>query len=148
MCPQFPPARKFLRIAPLLLLSLGLLNGGCSKSDSPSYTLASGKQIKIVSIAPMRFVDGENALVMNCLTDLPIDDRTALRREAGEIWSIFQTDVEKVKLSEGIIRMVHAESSGEKSKGAGFVFVKRQDGHWHCLQDEQKAARPTAAPQK
>ena len=140
--------RKLLQIAPVILLNFTLLGTGCSKSGLPSYTLASGKKIKIVSIAPLRFVDGENALVMNCLTDLPIDDHSALRQEAGEIWNIFKAEVEKVKMSEGIIRMVHAESSGEKGKGTGFVFVKRKDGQWHCLQDEQKNALPVAPAKK
>ena len=69
-----------------------------------------------------------------------IDDKVALRKEVDEIWSVFQKDVENANLKAGIIRATHVEGSGfvKSGKGYGFVFVKRDDGKWHCLDDDKK----------
>jgi len=79
-------------------------------------------------------------MILNCETDISIDDTPNLRKEAGEIWSIFQKDVEGAHMTNGVIRITHPEDSGlvTHSKGYGFVFEKRADGQWHCLQDEKK----------
>ena len=122
----------------LLVVSLWLL--GCSRPASNAYTLPSGKQIRITSVVPMHFSSGGDALVMNCETDISIDDMADLRKEADEIWGKFRNDVEGANMSNGVIRMVHPEGSGlvTQSKGFGFVFQKKTDGQWQCLQDEKK----------
>ena len=103
-------------------------------------TLPSGKQIKIVTIVPMHFANGSDALVLNCETEVSIDDKTALRKEADEIWAKFRNNVEDAKMTNAVIRITHPEGSGliTQSKGYGFMFEKRADGQWHCLQDEKK----------
>src|SRR5436190_11174999 len=75
-------------------------------------TLPSGKQIKVVGIVPMHFANGSDALVLNCETDISIDDKTALRKQADEIWSIFRKNVEEAKMTNGVIRVTHPEGSG------------------------------------
>ncbi len=103
-------------------------------------TLPSGKQIKIVAITPMHFANGSDALILNCETDISIGDKTALRKQADEIWSKFRNNVEDAKMTNGVIRVTHPEGSGliTHSKGYGFVFEKRADDQWHCLEDEKK----------
>jgi hypothetical protein len=124
----------------LIVLVASLWCSGCSRPASKATTLPSGKKINITSIVPMHFSNGGNALLLNCETDISIDDSVALRKEADEIWGIFKINVENANLTNGIIRMVHPEGSGliTHIKGYGFVFVKRADGEWHCLQDEKK----------
>jgi hypothetical protein len=53
---------------------------------------------------------------------------------------VFQRDVESANLKGGVIRATHLEGSGlvKNGKGYGFVFVKREDGNWHCLEDDKK----------
>jgi len=104
-------------------------------------TLPSGKQIKVVGIVPMHFANGSEALILNCETDLSIDDKTALRKQADEVWSRFRKNVEEAHMTNGVIRVTHPEGGGfiTHSKGYGFVFEKRADGQWHCLQDEKKS---------
>jgi hypothetical protein len=113
---------------------------GCSQQPSKLYTLPSGKQIKITNVGSMHFSGGGPALVMSCETDINIDDMTALRAEANEIWDKFQLDVEKAGMKNAVIRMVHREGTGilTSSSGYGFVFEKRADGQWHCLEDDKK----------
>jgi hypothetical protein len=79
-------------------------------------------------------------LVMNCETDIPIDDTVALRNEVNEIWDIFRVDVESSKREMGAIRISQHPGSGilTVSKGYGFVFEKQKDGHWKCLEDDKR----------
>ena len=103
--------------------------------------LPSGKQIKIASIIPMHFPSGENALILNCDTDIPISDMVNLRKEVDEIWTtFFQKEVERANMTSGVIRISHPEGSGliTHSQGYGFGFEKRTDGQWHCLEDDKK----------
>ena len=105
------------------------------------FKLPSGKEIKITSMVKMDFPNSDPALVLNYLTDIPIDDKLALRKEIDEVWSVFQKDVEKAQLKAGVIRATHLEGSGlvKSGKGYGYVFVKRDDGQWHCLADDKQA---------
>ena len=113
---------------------------GCSRPSAPLTTLPSGKQIKITGIIPMHFPNGSDAMILNCETDISIDDMPNLRKEVDEIWGIFQKNVEAASMTNGVIRVTHPEGSGliTHSKGFGFVFEKRADGQWHCLQDDKK----------
>jgi hypothetical protein len=124
----------------IALVVAGLWCAGCSRPASPLTTLPSGKQIKITGIVPMHFHNGTDAMILNCETDISIDDMVNLRKEADEIWGIFQKNVEGASMTNGVIRITHPEGSGliTHSKGFGFVFEKRADGQWHCLQDFKK----------
>ena len=103
--------------------------------------LPSGKEIKVTGMAKTDFPDSDPALVLNYLTDISIDDKFALRKEVDEIWSTFQKDVGNAKLKVGVIRATHVEGSGFVKSGQvyGFVFVKHDDGKWHCLDDDKQA---------
>jgi len=112
----------------------------CRSQAQKLFKLPSGKEIKVTGIGKMDFPNSAPALVMNYLTDISIDDKVALRKEVDEIWSVFQKDVENANLKAGVIRATHVEGSGlvKSGKGYGFVFVKRDDGKWHCLDDDKK----------
>ena len=130
---------KTKHLMPLLLL-LACVACGSQAQNYKSYKLPSGKEIKVTGIGKMDFPNSDPALVMNYLTDIPIDDKVALRKEVDEIWSVFQKDVENAKLNAGVIRATHLEGSGfvKSGQGYGFVFVKRDDGKWHCLDDDKQ----------
>jgi hypothetical protein len=127
-----------LSITLLFMLALS----GCA-GQSQNYKLSklpSGKEIKITGMAKMDFPNSDPALVLNYLTDISIDDKVALRKEVDEVWSVFQKDVENAKLKAGVIRATHVEGTGpvKSGQGYGFVFVKRDDGKWHCLDDDKQ----------
>ncbi len=123
-------------------LILLILAQGCIRNPQNfrSFKLPSGKEVKVTSMAKMEFPNSDPALVLNYLTDLSIDDKTSLRKEVDEIWEVFQKDVENAHLKGGVIRATHVVGSGfvQSGKGYGFVFVKRDDGKWHCLEDDKK----------
>jgi hypothetical protein len=55
----------------------------------------------------------------------------------GGIWSVFRIDVEKAGMKSGAIRIARPEGGG-LDRGYGFVFDKRPDGRWHCIENERK----------
>lgn len=124
----------------VVILAVAFLWFGMPRRSGKPFTLPSGKQIKISSIVPMHFPNGSDAMIMNCETEIAIDDKANLRKEIDEIWDILQKKVEAANMTNGVIRITHTEGSGlvTHSKGFGFVFEKRADGLWHCLQDEKQ----------
>jgi hypothetical protein len=132
------PIRLKLCIA--LILLIGSLCCGSNGQNFKLFKLPSGKEIKVTGVGKMDFPNSDPALVMNYLTDISIDDKTALRKEVDEIWDVFQKDVENAHLRGGVIRATHVEGTGlaKSGKSCGFVFVKRDDGKWHCLDDDKE----------
>ena len=128
------------RLSILLLLLTTAIGCGSQAQNYKLVKLPSGKEIKVTGMGKMNFPNSDPALVMNYLTDISIDDKEALRKEVDEIWSVFQKDVENAKLKAGVIRATHVEGSGliKSGKGYGFVFVKREEGKWHCLDDDKQ----------
>jgi hypothetical protein len=126
------------RLFPLLIFLLF----GVACNTGPNFTLfklPSGKDIKVTGIMRLHSLNSDPALVLNYLTDIPIDDHEALRKEVDEIWTVFRKDVENGGLNGGIIRATHIEGGGFIKHGNtyGFVFRKREDGNWHCLDDDK-----------
>jgi hypothetical protein len=122
----------------LMLIAIPTFLRGARSSGT--LTLPSGRQIKITGIGPTHFPNGTDAMILNCETDISIDDMADLRKEVDEIWSLFRKDVEAAGTTNAVIRVTHPEGGGfvTQSRGYGFVFEKRADGQWHCLQDENK----------
>ena len=126
----------------LALILIFLAVSGSCRYQGPAFKplkLPSGKEIKVTTITKMNFPNSGPALVMNYLTEISMDDMTALRNEVQEVWSVFQTDVENEHLDAAVIRATHMEGSSlvKTGKGYGFVFVKR-DGQWRLLEDTKK----------
>ena len=96
------PARRAVQLIIWVTVALQ----GCGVPSGPPaspYTLPSGKQIKITGTGRMHFTKGPDAPVMNCETDIPIDDKVALRKEVDEIWTLFKIDVEREGLTNAAI---------------------------------------------
>jgi hypothetical protein len=95
-------------------------------------TLPSGRKIVIKDMTKTTFDSGDPpALVLNYSTSVSVDNMTELRGEADEVWSIFRKDVENQNLTTGALRPTNG------SRGYGFVFMKRPDDSWYCLDDEK-----------
>ena len=127
------------KLSMTLALLLICIACGSQAQNYKTFKLPSGKEIKITGMGKMDFPNSEPALVMNYLTDISIDNKVALRKEVDEIWGVFQKDVENANLKAGVIRATHVEGSGfvKSGQGYGFVFVKRDDGKWHCLDGDK-----------
>jgi hypothetical protein len=127
---------RFLLVLIFLATALSCRSGGPQQKVT---RLPSGKEIKITSIVKMNFPASGPALVMNYITDISMDDMPALLKEVDEVWSVFQADVENAHVDAAVIRATHMEGSFIKSgKGYGFVFVKREDGQWHRMEEGRK----------
>lgn len=121
----------------------GVLPEGKAVADYCESQVRKAVITKIITPTDVRKLDfpgGGPALVMEYQTAIPIANLAELRKEADWIWEAFSVDVENAKLTNGVIRATHPEASGllTQSNGYTFVFVKRADGKWYCLQDEKK----------
>ncbi|SRR5258708_38520463 len=95
--------------------------------------LPSGRKIVVNNVNKMDFQSGEpSALVLNYTTSASIENMPELRSEVDEVWPLFVKNVEAANLTVGALRPVNGP------KGYGFVFRKRDDGTWYCLDDEKK----------
>jgi hypothetical protein len=127
-----------IRLALILIFVAALASCGYQGQNFKPLKLPSGKEVKVTSIVRMNFPNSGPALVMNYLTDISMNDTTALWNEVQEVWSVFQADVENEHLNAAVIRATHMEGSFVKTgKGYGYVFVKSEDGKWHRLEDKK-----------
>ena len=118
----------------ILTLALIILAGGCS-TQGPSYQvtkLPSGKEIKLIGIGKIAFSNDSPALMLKYQTDLNIDNKIALKKEAEDIWNTFKNDVEKDNLSNAIINANEVPSGFiiTKNRSYNYVFIKSSDGSW------------------
>jgi hypothetical protein len=120
--------------APLLLLI-----GGVLFSPSPPWdTLPSGHKIRVKFAGPVYFSEGPPFFVMECDTEIPMEQRAELRKEVDEIWEIFKNNAEAAHLTSAVIRMNHNEGTGiiTRGNGFGFAYEKQADGKWQCMNDK------------
>ena len=76
-------------------------------------------------------------------TNLKISDVDALRKEADEIFGVLKVDAENGKFTSAIVS-ANEKPTGlilKSSKGYNFVYEKRADGQWHCLEDDKQKAQ-------
>jgi hypothetical protein len=127
------------RVAPASLLIFLLGAVACSGEPPHTvHTLPSGKQFKVLGMAKMAFPQGPPALMLRYLTEIDIQDRVALRREADEIWPVFRVDVEKANLSDAILSANRLKGSIINTGSSyNFVFKKNAAGAWTCLDDRK-----------
>jgi hypothetical protein len=100
--------------------------------------LPSGKKIRVKFAGPVYFSEGPTSFVMECDTEIPIEERAELRKEVDEIWDIFKGNAEAAHLTHAVIRMNHPEGTGTftRGKGFGFGFEEQADGKWKCVNDQ------------
>lgn len=125
-----------------IVLSILLLSAASCSRDPHEFELTklpSGREVRITSVLRMNFPQAGDALVLHYETDIPIEDKVALRKEVDDVWEYLKDDVERENLKAGIIRATKVEGLFFKSgKGHGFVFVKQGDGTWQCTEDAKK----------
>lgn len=89
-----------------------------------TFTLGSGKKIKILKISPLKIRNGVEFLTLRYVTPAQLNDLETLTREVNEIWGHFIVDVERGGYQGAIISAV---KSGKSKK---FKIVLK-DGVWH-----------------
>ena len=89
---------------------------------------------------PINFSQGPPALMLKYETDLQVADVEKLRKEADEVFGILKIDAAKGNFTSAIVS-ANEKPSGlifKTSKGYNFVYEKRADGQWHCLDDDKR----------
>jgi hypothetical protein len=115
----------------------------CSPPPTRSVALPSGKKIRVLALSEVTFPQEGPALILKYQTDLKVAEKKALRREVDEIWPLLKVDVENRGLSNALISANEVPSGLilRSASGYNFVYQKRSDGNWHCLDDEKDKAR-------
>jgi len=96
------------------------------------YTLPSGKQIKLIGLQKFREVGGENSLALLYQTDIDLNSKEELKREAQHIWQFLRVDAEKDGVTKARI-LAHGPTTGrfrKKRSGFGFLIERQEDGTW------------------
>jgi len=127
----------------LVATAVVLVLAGCT-AKNPNYrtfTLPSGKAIRVMGMGRINFSQDAPALMLQYQTDLKVADKAALRAEADEIWPVFRNDVEQANLKAGIISANEIPQGFIVKRGNSynFVYQKSSDGVWHCLDDAPSA---------
>ena len=134
---------KSLRTADFVLLALALTCSCNAQQSSRPYKLPSGRVVRVLGVGPISFTKAPPALILKYETDLKIGDTQALRKEADEIFSVLKADAENGKFTSAIVS-ANEKPTGlilKSSKGYNFVYEKRADGQWHCLEDDKHQSR-------
>lgn len=102
--------------------------------------LQSGKQVKVLGAAPLYNTSGKRlGLMFRYETELKITDKSALRKEADQVFAAIRLDAEKMNESSVIVSAVEKASGSilSKSQGYNFVYERLPNGSWHCLDDKK-----------
>jgi hypothetical protein len=129
--------RQLSHLVPLA--AIVVLLAGAVLAEQSSIKLKSGKEVKVVKVGPVFGLGMKKlAVELQYETELKVSDLTALRKEADQVWDVFRPDVEKANEKAAIVSAVEKRPPGviTKSEGYNFVFEKRPDGAWHCLDDK------------
>jgi len=104
--------------------------------NSRTYTLPSGKQIKVEEIKRLTFAKFSSMLVIY-ETELPTRNKEALDKEVAEVWSVFQKDAEKAEAKVGIIEATYYQLGGLVREGKRYAFVLSEpDGTWEFVEED------------
>jgi hypothetical protein len=132
-----------LRLALIMILAVTLIVlAGCSSDNRQGkpYTLPSGHVIRVLSMSPLRYTNGNApSLMFRYQTDLKTSDKAALRSEADQIWQLLQVDADKGDFRSAIISASEVPNGFifKHSSGFNFVYEKLAGGAWRCLCDEK-----------
>ena len=132
---------KQTTLAKLLIVSLAILVSCSCNAQQPSqeFKLPSGRIVKVLAVGRINFSQGPPALMLKYETDLKTTDKGTLRKEVEEIFAVFKVDAEKGEFRSAIVS-ANEKPTGfilKKSNAYNFVYEKRADGQWHCLEDDK-----------
>jgi hypothetical protein len=102
--------------------------------------LPSGHAIKALGMGRINFPQGPPALMLKYETNLKIGDKDALRNEVDEIFTVLKVDAENGQFLSAVVS-ANEKPTGfilKKSNSYNFVYQKRTDGQWHCLEDDKE----------
>jgi hypothetical protein len=128
----------------VLLMSLGQGHAEPLKDAPTVLHLASGKQVKVISVVKTTlYGSDEDALSLQYTTEIKITDTEELYREVEEVWAAFRPLVEKERLRAAVVTAKKAARElFEISEGAGWAWKQRADGSWHKPDAGDKARVP------
>jgi hypothetical protein len=115
-----------------VLLFVGLIYWSNTQPTYRPYTLPSGKMIKLIALQKWAEAGEDNSLALLYQTDIDLNSKDELRKEAEHIWQFLRVNAEKEGMSKARI-LAHGPTTGRFVKnrsGFGFLIEKQEDGTW------------------
>jgi hypothetical protein len=124
-----------MNLRPTMSVALVLLSVTACTQAVPQYQvrkLPSGREVRVLSVMPIRFQNGETTLMLKYETPLKVADTASIRAEVTDIWSAFRADAESAHVTSAIISALEVPSGFiiKNAKGYNFVFERAPDGSW------------------
>ncbi len=122
-----------MKISRMFFLSLFVFLVACSQQPFSVQTLPNGKEVKIIGVTKAYFTEGDTALILAYETDLSLEDKGELLREAKEIWPTFRVNVEQYGLNAAAIQATKTTKTSpftSTAKQYTFVYTKNSSGQW------------------
>jgi len=132
--------KEFSRKILFVLLVSALCCGCNAQQPSQPLKLPSGRVVRVLGEGPINFSKGPPALMLKYETSLQVADAEKLRSEADEVFGILKIDAAKGNFTLVIVS-ANEKPSGmifKSSQGYNFVYEKRADGQWRCLDDDKR----------
>ncbi len=98
--------------------------------------LASGQTVEILNIG-RTVQDGEWSFLLRYRTAAALDDETALRAEADELWHSFVGDADNAHFPLAVIRAVRRDQTGAVS-GTHDTVYRQLDNHWRTIEPNRE----------
>ena len=117
------------RRAVLLLLLLAACAHGPRR---PRVTLDSGESIELLAVHRLALADGRTTLAVHYRTQLPLEDRAAVERQAAAVRATFAQEIDRVQASRVVM---HAHSMHRRwfrtvDRSISVPFEKDETGAW------------------
>lgn len=135
---------RFSRSTLVFAFFLLLLSCSGKNQEGQPYKLPSGRVVRVLSVMPIHFAGGASpALMLRYQTDLKVSDMIPLRNEVDDIWTLLRIDAEKGNFTSAIISANEVPQGVVLKNGHAynFVYEKRADGAWHCLDDDHSGSK-------
>ncbi len=122
-----------------LLICLAITFTTPALSEEPVQgvaTLPSGEKIKVLSMGPWFFSEGDPALRLTYETNLSMDDKMALEKEIAELWISFRKQAERSGYKNIILSASEPAGPGviTRTRLYSAVYQRKADGTWSKLE--------------
>jgi hypothetical protein len=103
---------------------------GVAAQDHRVVRLASGREVKILSVGELNFANDEPAWWLRYETHIAMDRTKELEAEAIEVWSIFRPEADRSGKINAAVSAVESNLSVDSADLYNIVFQKQSDGTW------------------
>jgi hypothetical protein len=103
---------------------------GVAAQDHRVVRLASGDEVKILSVGELNFANDKPAWWLRYETHIAMHRTKELEAEAMEVWNIFRPEADRSGKINAAVSAVESDVSVDSADQYNIVFQKESDGTW------------------